>query len=62
MLVLKRLKFLIVDDHEDCRMLLTFILEAEGAEVTAATCATEAFAALQRSPFEHLRVPIVLSY
>lgn len=60
MLVLKHLKLLIVDDNEDSRILLTFILEAEGAIVTAVTSATEAFAALERSPFDILISDIVM--
>ena len=60
MLVLKHLKLLIIDDNEDSRLLLTFILEAEGAEVTAVSCAIEAFATLERSPFDILISDIVM--
>ena len=60
MLVLKSLKLLIVDDHEDTRILLTFILEMEGAEVTAAVEAIEALAILDRSPFDVLISDIVM--
>ena len=60
MLVLKHLKLLIIDDNEDSRLLLTFILEAEGAKVTAVSCAIEAFATLERAPFDALISDIVM--
>ena len=60
MLPLKHLKLLIVDDNEDSRILLTFILEAEGAIVTAVSSAIEALTALERSPFNVLISDIVM--
>jgi CheY-like chemotaxis protein len=48
MFVLNPLKILIVDDREDCRVLLTLVLEAEGAQVFATGCTIEAFALLRR--------------
>lgn len=60
MLPLKHLKLLIVDDHEDCLVLFTFILEAEGADVTAVTCTKKAFVMLERSPFDVLISDIVM--
>ena len=60
MLVLKSLKLLIVDDHADTRILLTFILEAAGAEVIAVADAIEAFATLERSLFDALISDLVM--
>jgi CheY-like chemotaxis protein len=60
MLALENLKLLVVDDHEDCRMLLTVVLEAEGAQVTALDCAIATFSALQQSPFDILISDIVM--
>jgi CheY-like chemotaxis protein len=60
--VLKNLNVLIVDDHEDCRMLSTFILEAEGAQVTAFDCAIAAFSGLQHQCPDVLISDIVMSW
>ena len=60
MLVLKHLKLLIVDDNEDTRILLTFILETEGAKVTAVDGAIEALITLERAPFDILISDIVM--
>ena len=47
MLVLENARLLIIDDHADTRILLTFVLELEGAEAIAMGSAIAALAALK---------------
>ncbi|YAF99182.1 MAG: response regulator (plasmid) [Nodularia sp. CChRGM 3473] len=51
-LSLTDLRILVVDDEADTRELLTFILEAQGAQVVAAASAQEAIAAVSNSQFD----------
>ena len=46
------LKVLVVEDEIDSRDILTFVLEQEGATVTAVESASEAIAALKDSTFD----------
>lgn len=47
MLPLEELRLLVVDDDDDSRTLNTFLLEAEGAEVIAVDCASQALDVLE---------------
>ncbi|MCY7320407.1 MAG: response regulator [Phormidesmis sp. CAN_BIN36] len=45
---LSGIRILVVDDDTDSRDFITFVLEQEGAEITVASSAVEAFGALSR--------------
>ena len=45
---LSGIRILVVDDDTDSRDFITFVLEQEGAEITAASSAVEAFGALSQ--------------
>lgn len=60
LLALNRLRVLVVDADSDTRELLTFVLEAEGAEVATATSVCEALAVMKALEPDVLTSEVVL--